>query len=1160
MAQEPRKLSKTAYEPEPGQTYTPYTFGQKLPEFTIKSIIVGAILGMVFGAANTYLGLVSGLTISTSIPVAVLSVVVFRALAAAGTKNSILEANMSQTIGSASSSVASGVLFTLPALFIWNMDPQWRQMTLLALCGGFLGILAMIPLRRFLIKKEHGNLPYPEGMACAEVLVAAENGGKQASGVFWGIGLGILTKILTSGLKIIPGTLEFSLGLKAKLAVKVSPALIGVGYILGLRVATIMVSGALLSALILIPGIYLWGSDLTVPFYPETDALIRDMSAGDIWNRYIRYIGAGAVATGGIITLLQSIPAMIESFKIGLKHLGKAAGIDQEQDRTDMDLSFKIAGGIALCILLILALVPGVLGYIDSVPIRIVAALLVAIFAFFFVTVSSRIVGLVGVTSNPTSGMTIATLIVASLVFLAFGWTDELGKASALMVGTVVCIAASIAGDTSQDLKTGFILGATPKRQQIGELVGVLTSAGVVCFVLILLDQSQELGSAALPAPQATLMKLVIDGVLSQQLPWNLVAIGAGLALVVWIFRIPPLPFAVGVYLPLSTMAPVFLGGLLRYLMVRKQKPAEKERRREKGVLLGSGMVGGEGLTGVLFALWIVIQGGGKIAGVNLSFPGWVAIAVAALGLLAFMDIFRTFIRHNNQPAEGEKADKVAWKRPAVLLLLAIVLALVFGEVKKKPVTQISQVTVVHMNDVYETMPQGDDTGGLARVATLREDLLTENPNVLTVMAGDLVSPSAIGLAQVDGKPIAGAQMIATMNALGLDIMTFGNHEFDIDESQIRDRVAESKFTWTTANITESADGTPFANAQPYVVKTFDQGQTPLKVGIFSLTLDSNPQDYLRYDTNYAEVARSVIETLRSEEQVHVIIALTHLSLEDDRALAAAVPEIDMVLGGHEHENMYHHAGVDQTPIAKADANARTVYIHTIHYDHTTDAVSVDANLKTIDGTIADDPDTAAVAEKWQDIAYESYREQGFEPEAVVAIPTEDLDGLESSVRNNATRLTELIAEGMKADFDQADAAVYNSGSIRIDDVLAANQAIRQYDILRILPFGGNVQLIEMRGDVVTQMLNAGVDNRGTGGYLQTDGIGGEKNAWTINGEPIDSEKTYQIVLSEYLAAGKETNLAFIGPDNPGVEAVAVGSDIRGTLANALVTTYGEAN
>ena len=633
-----KKLPRSAYIPDPNEPFRPLTSGQSLPEFTFKAALSGIFLGMLFGAANTYLGLKAGLTISTSIPVAVLTVVVFRTLAALGAKYSILETNMSQTIGSASSSVASGAIFTLPALFMWDMNPEWRQLTLLAMSGGLLGVLAMIPLRRFLIQREHGQLPYPEGMACAEVQVAAESGGEQAAGVFAGIGVGMVFKLLTSGLKIVPGAFEAALPFPAKatVAASVSPALIGVGFILGLRVATVMVAGAALSFLVLIPLINAWGISQPEPFYPETELLIRDMSAGQLWDKYIRYIGAGAVATGGILTLIKSIPTMIESFRLSLGQLRQDSGQVEAVPRTDQDLGVGVILLIVAVILATLIFVPGILGYLDSVWVRAVAAVLAAIFAFFFVTVSARIVGLVGQTSNPISGMTIASLLGTSFVFFLFGWTDALGKATALMVGTVVCIAASIAGDTSQDLKTGFILGATPRRQQIGELIGVLTSAGVVCFVLMLLDETYELGSSELPSPQGTLMRLVIEGVLDQNLPWNLILIGVGIAGVAALFRVPVLAFAVGVYLPLDTMAAIFIGGLVRWWVTRAVDDEQADHRREQGILFGSGLVGGGGLTGVLLALWVAARGGQPIEGFSewlssLSVTTHEAIAVAAI-------------------------------------------------------------------------------------------------------------------------------------------------------------------------------------------------------------------------------------------------------------------------------------------------------------------------------------------------------------------------------------------------------------------------------------------------------------------------------------------------------------------------------------------------
>ncbi len=596
-------LSQQAYDPVPdGQSYEPYVPAEEsLAEFTIKAVVPGILFGILFGAANAYLGLQAGLTISTSIPVAVMTVAAFRAFRLFGVRGTLLEANLSQTVGSASSSVASGVIFTLPALFLWGMPPSLLQMTLLAMCGGLLGVLFMVPLRRFLIEREHGKLPYPEGTACAEVLVATEVGGGHARNVFLGLAVGALFKCVFGLAHAFTSTVTFAVPLipKARLGLKMSSALFGVGYILGPRIAAIMVAGGLLSWLVIIPIIAAWGAGRTEVLYPETELLIAQMKPDQLWERYVRYIGAGAVAMAGFITLLRSVPTMVESFRIGAQQLkNRFDNVIEIVPRTRRDLSLKIVALGALTIALVMAVVPQVFGVIESTVLRAVAAILVVIFAFFFVTVASRIVGLVGVTSNPTSGMTIATLIGTASVFLVMGWTDDVGKVGALCVGCVVAIAASISGDTSQDLKTGFLLGATPRRQQVGELIGVLTAAAFVCWTVQWL--SPKFGTDDLPAPQATLMRLVIDGVLQQSLPWTLVAIGAGIAILAELCRLPSLPFAVGVYLPVTTMVPVFLGGLLRLLMQRRaSSEAEAASRRERGVLFGSGLVGGEGLMGV---------------------------------------------------------------------------------------------------------------------------------------------------------------------------------------------------------------------------------------------------------------------------------------------------------------------------------------------------------------------------------------------------------------------------------------------------------------------------------------------------------------------------------------------------------------------------------
>ena len=649
-------MTATGSQPGPA-TPSPYVPPTESPaEATAKAVGAGILFGILFGAANAYLGLRAGLTISTSIPVAVMTVALFRTLHAWGVHSTILEANLSQTVGSASSSVASGVIFTLPALFLWGFDPTFIQITILAMSGGLLGVLFMIPLRPYLIVREHDSLPYPEGTACAEVLKASQTGGAQARHVFLGLGVGALVKALTGWLRAVPDGLQVSVPLlkKAQLGGDVSAALLGVGYILGPRISTIMVSGGLLSWLVIIPILATWGTGRPEPLYPETVLPLDAMTPSLLWTRYIRYIGAGAVATAGLITLLRSVPLMVESFRSAARQIRERLSDTPGAPavpRTEQDLPLRVVGVGAALVFATLVLVPLAFSSIEIPAGRAVAAMLVVVFAFFFVTVSSRIVGLVGVTANPTSGMTIATLLATSSVFLLLGWTDDSGKVAALTVGAVVAVAASIAGDTSQDLKTGFLLGATPRRQQLGELVGVLTSAAFVALTVLLLARAYGFGGEELPAPQAMLMRLVIDGVLAQSLPWTLVALGAGIAIVVELLRIPSLPFAVGVYLPLSTMMPVFLGGLLR-LVLHRRAATDEERlaRHDRGILLGSGLVGGEGLIGVVIAGaagWAVSRGQTPW---SLGFA-WAGAAADWLALALFVALI-TFFWRRVAPAE----------------------------------------------------------------------------------------------------------------------------------------------------------------------------------------------------------------------------------------------------------------------------------------------------------------------------------------------------------------------------------------------------------------------------------------------------------------------------------------------------------------------------
>ena len=601
-------LPPQAYEIVPGDQYRPYVGArERVLEFTPRAVLIGAVLGIVFGAANAYLGLRVGLTVSASIPAAVMAVAIFRVWG-----GTILESNMVQTVGSAGESLAAGVIFTLPALFLWaREDPailvSVTQITVIALLGGMLGVLFMIPLRSYLISREHGKLPYPEGTACAEVQVAGDVGGGKARLLFAGLGVGALYQALANprGLSLWNESPSAPLPGKAQIGGDFTPELLGVGFIIGPRIATIMFSGSALAWLILIPVINTRGGSDVV--YPAT-APMAELGSAEIWSNYIRYVGAGAVAFGGVATLLKSFPTMIESFKLGLGGMG---GGGAATARTQRDLSMKLVFTLAPLLALALWLWPGV-------PVNFLGAILIVAFSFFFVTVSSRIVGLIGSSSNPVSGMTIAALLLTSLIWVGLGLNDDsaASKVAVLAVGAVVCISAAIAGDTSQDLKTGFLLGATPRSQQIGELIGVITSAAVMGGVLIVLNESYGIGGAELAAPQANLMKLVVDGVLADNLPWMFVIVGMVLAAIVEFgLRLPSLAFAVGLYLPVSLMTPIFVGGMMRRALTRRYARTDGDddpltEKRERGVLFGSGLIAGAALVGVLIggAIYLVTQ------------------------------------------------------------------------------------------------------------------------------------------------------------------------------------------------------------------------------------------------------------------------------------------------------------------------------------------------------------------------------------------------------------------------------------------------------------------------------------------------------------------------------------------------------------------------
>ncbi len=612
-----------------------------VPEFTVKAVVLGAIFGIIFGAATVYLALRAGLTVSASIPIAVLAIAVFKRIG----KATILENNIVQTIGSAGESVAAGVVFTIPAfIFLAGGEAFFSYFNIfsLALVGGIIGVLFMIPLRRSLIVKEHDTLPYPEGTACAEVLVAGEKGGSMASRVFAGLGIAFLYKSLMSifGLwKEVPAfvTSRGSAYPNATVNGEITPEYLGVGYIIGPRIAGTLVAGGVLSWLVLIPLITFFGDGLQTVLKPGWQGkLISDMSPGEIYRGYVRYIGAGAVAAAGLITLIRTLPTIVSAFKESFASLKDLkAGKVQSRTERDIPITYVIAGSILL--VLIIAILPQLPG---TFPGTLLMGLLVMVFGFFFVTVSSRIVGIIGSSSNPISGMTIATLMATCLIFIGLEWTGDIYQSLALSVGGIVCIAAANAGATSQDLKTGYIVGATPIYQQIGLVIGVVASTFVIGWTLQTLDQSMRfegvdhaIGTARYAAPQATLMATIIKGLLAQDLPWALVFVGMLISVVVELCGVRSLSFAVGAYLPLATTAPIFVGGMMKAL-ADKLSGVKDESEVSSGMLYSTGLVAGGSLTGIAIALLssigktVVIDGQEK----EISLIQWILNGVGIHG------------------------------------------------------------------------------------------------------------------------------------------------------------------------------------------------------------------------------------------------------------------------------------------------------------------------------------------------------------------------------------------------------------------------------------------------------------------------------------------------------------------------------------------------
>lgn len=563
-----------------------------MKEFTLRAIVLGVVLGLIFGIGNAYLGLKVGTTVSASIPAAVLSMAILRTFFR---QPSILENNLVQTIASVGEGLAGGVIFTVPALFMLGDQPAPSRIFILSALGGILGVLFMIPMRRYIIVKEHGKLPFPEGTACAEILKSGESKEPRALMAFIGIATGAIYKVFCGIFNLWRETPAWTITpyQKTVFSLDATPALLGVGYIIGPRIAAIIFAGGAFGWWVLIPLIKMFDIGIQ-SIYPGTIP-VAQMTADDIWSNYIRYIGAGCVAIGGLLSLFNIAPLIWKTVHTSIQELFKAAN-SSKAARTDKDISMRwlILGSVA--IILTLWLLP-------SLPMNLMTILLLVILGFFFVAVTSLTVGIVGSTSNPVSGMTITTLLITCLIFVSLGWTDRAYLVSALTMAIVANVAICLAGTTSQDLKTGYIVGATPRYQQIAEIIGVMVPALAIGGTLYLLNQAYGFGSKALPAPQGTMMALIAKGVIEGNIPFTLVVIGVVIGLLLEVMKVPILPFAVGLYLPLSLSTPIMLGGLVTaFVKYRNKDKAVFER----GVLASSGLVAGDACMGVVVALLTV--------------------------------------------------------------------------------------------------------------------------------------------------------------------------------------------------------------------------------------------------------------------------------------------------------------------------------------------------------------------------------------------------------------------------------------------------------------------------------------------------------------------------------------------------------------------------
>ncbi len=592
--------------------FRPYVAaGETIAEVTVRAIILGSILSVVFGIANAYIGLKYGMTVSASIPAAVMSMAILRTFFKRNV--TVLENNIVQTVGSAGESLAAGIIFTIPAFFIWAANSELAaqgydhviskmQIFWLSMLGGGLGILLMIPLRKYLVEREHGKLAFPEGTACAEIIVAGDEGGKKAKTVFLGIAVGVVYKLLfyTSRLWSESPGYDFKKILKGgTIGIDATPILLGVGYIIGPRISALMLSGAVLGYLGIGPLLAFLGDQAPgLIFAPSIDIPLSDMDPAQLRNFYIKYLGVGAVAVGGFVSLARSLPVIFHSFASGAKELFGKKVNDADKPRTDRDLPMStVLIGVFLIVIAIWAM-PGT-------DLHFLGAMLAVIFGFFFVVVAARIVGIVGSSSSPVSGMTIATLLVTCLILLAFGVSGVKGMVTAMSVGTVVCIAVCMSGDIAQDLKTGYLLGATPKKQQLTEFIGLLFPALAMGFTVYLLSDAfgfvqTEATPHPLLAPQANVMATVVQGVMNANIPWAPILVGGMIALAVELLGIQSLPFAIGLYLPLSLSTPLMAGGILAYLIKKStRKKVISHSRYQMGILFGSGLVAGDALIGV---------------------------------------------------------------------------------------------------------------------------------------------------------------------------------------------------------------------------------------------------------------------------------------------------------------------------------------------------------------------------------------------------------------------------------------------------------------------------------------------------------------------------------------------------------------------------------